>query len=239
MKKVLIVLFLFLSLYTIFPNSFCNDIWNYENYLSNFMIVTYDDTVIAGNKGILKLEICSNTNIVVHGEFKGHFTWGDWIYSSSKLQLESGCSTIDLEVEIPWKAAIEPTSEFYFYVYVTLPTDKWNPEVWGLAQTVNVENGNRVSHKELLAYLNHIKWLIDTSDLNDGVKKSIISKLDTVSIQINKASSNNKNNFESLIGKLNAVLNELDSANKASSYPDSDIWKNQIKHILKRIQLLA
>ena len=35
-----------------------------------------------------------------------------------------------------------------------------------------------VSHDELVAYMSHLKWLVDTSDLSGGIKQSLLSKLE-------------------------------------------------------------
>jgi len=107
-----------------------------------------------------------NTNVVLHLEFKGQFSWGQWVFYSKDIPIPAGSSTVSDEVNAPYKTLIEPASEFYYYVYATFPGDEWNPSAWGLAQPVTVLPPVDVTYDELVSCMSHLKWLVDTSSLS-------------------------------------------------------------------------
>jgi len=160
--------------------------------------------------------------VVLHVEFKGEFPWSHWTYSSCDVQVEEGLSTVSCEVNVPYKTIIEPASSFYYYVYVTLPGDPWGSSAWGLAQTVTLEPPLEVSHEELVACMSQLKLQVDTSSLSDGVRNSLLSKLEEAGDKIDSAyESGEMNKLLGAIGSLNVFINELQSNNEAASHPDS------------------
>ena len=114
--------------------------WSYENYLYSFKILAYDDPITPGQACEISLEIGSNTDVEVHIELKGKFTWGDWTFSEVVHPIQVGTSTITQSLEVPEEIIYEETAGYYYYAYVTLPTGSWNSQVWGLAQNVDISN---------------------------------------------------------------------------------------------------
>jgi hypothetical protein len=241
MKAYTTLVIIFLSVINLtFPISQTNNVeWDYTNYLYSIEIIEYDEYNTAGQSGIIKVVVGANTEVVLHVEFKGSFDWGHWIFHSRTILLESGLTETETAVDIPYKALIEPTSEFYYYVYVTLLGDEWNPEAWGLAESVYISAPEEVYHVEFVVYMNHLCWLVDSSDLSGGVKQSLFSKLEAAGSKIDMAYiSGNLNKLHGAVGSLNSFINELNEDGGASMYPDSTIWLRQAELIIERIQLV-
>ena len=95
--------------------------WSYGNYLYDLVILSFDNPVEAGRTGSITIQLGANTVVTAHVEFKGHYSWGEWIYYSEEIQLGPGETEFTEAVEIPFKTIVEPTCEFYYYVYVTFP----------------------------------------------------------------------------------------------------------------------
>jgi len=112
--------------------------WNYDNYLHSLRIMSYDDPVTTGGKGLISVEIGANTDVVAHIEFKGCFPWGDWSYYSLEVPVDAGKQVLTKSVDVPIKTLHEPANYFYYYVYVTLPYDSWSPNAWGLLKETKV-----------------------------------------------------------------------------------------------------
>jgi len=233
-------LLLILSFLFIVPSSTANmSEWDYNNYLYSLDITSYDDPVIAGQPNQITVEVSANTDVVLHVEFKGAFPWGHWTFSSCEVQVEEGLSTVACEVGVSYKTIVEPASSFYYYVYVTLPGDSWGSSVWGLTQTVALDSPSEVSHGELVACMSQLKWLVETFSLSDGVRNSLLSKLEEAGDKINSAyESGEMNKLLGAIGSLNAFINELQSNNEAASYPDSENWEEQAEFIIERIETI-
>jgi len=213
--------------------------WDYCNYLYSLDITSCDDPVIAGQSNQVTVEIGANTNVVLHIALKGEFPWGYWTFSSCEVQVEEGLNTFTCHVNVPYKTIIEPATSFYYYVYVTLPGDPWDSSTWGLAQTVTVEPPSEVSHEELAACMGQLKWSAYTSDLSDGIKQSLLSKLEEAGDKIDSAyESGEMNKLLGALGSLEAFINELQSNNESSSYSDSETWKKQAEYIVDRIEIL-
>ena len=86
--------------------------------------------------------------------------------------------------------------------------------------------------------MSYLKWLVDTSDLDGGVKKSLLSKLEAAGCKIEKAyASGNLNKLHGAVGSLNSFINELNEGGEASTYPDSALWMGQAEFIVERIEL--
>jgi len=241
MKAYTALVLLFLSAISLaVPISQASNIeWDYTNYLYSLEITEFDESITAGQSGSIKVVVGANTKVVIHVEFKGSFDWGHWVYHSRAILLESGFTETVTTVDVPYKALIEPTSEFYYYVYVTLPGDEWSPQAWGLAESATVSPPGEVCHVELVAYMNHLKWLVDISDLSGGVKQSLFSKLEAAGFKIDMAyASGNLNKLHGAVGSLNSFINELNEDGEASTYPDSAIWMGQAEFIVERIELV-
>lgn len=171
-------------------------------------------------------------------ELKGHFSWGEWTFSSVVINVERGIETVTGEVDIPHKTLIEPASYFYYYVYVTLHGDSWSSQAWGLVQTVTIVPPSKVSHKMLVDLMSHLKWIVRHSPLSKGIKNSLFSKLEAAGWKMDSAfSSGIMKRLNGAIGSLKAFINELDSSNEASSYSQSELWEEQAEFIIERIEL--
>jgi hypothetical protein len=241
MKTYTAIVFLFLSAINLaVPISQANNVeWGYTNYLYSLEITEYDESITVGQSGSIKVLVGANTEMVLHVEFKGSFDWGHWVFDSRTIPLESGLNEVEATIYVPYKALIEPVSEFYYYVYVTLPGDEWNSQAWGQTEEVSVYPPEEVSHDELVAYMSHLKWLVDTSDLSGGVKQSLLSKLEAAGYKIDTAhASGNLNQLHGAVGSLNSFINELNEDVEALTYPDSTIWKRQAEFIVERIELV-
>jgi hypothetical protein len=241
MKAYTAIVFLFLSAINLaVPISQANDVeWDYTNYLYSLEIMEYDEYITAGQSGSINVIVGANTAVVLHVEFKGSFDLGHWVYHSKISLLESVFTETVTTVDVPYKALIEPASEFYYNVYVTLPGDEWSPQAWGLAESTLVSPPEEVCHVELVAYMNHLKWLVDTSELSGGVKQSLFSKLEAAGSKIDMAyTSGNLNKLHGTVGSLNSFINELNEDGEASTYPDSAFWMGQAEYIVERIELV-
>jgi len=141
--------------------------------------------------------------VVLHLEFKGQFSWGQWVFYSKDIPIPAGSSTVSDEVNAPYKSLIEPASEFYYYVYVTLPGDEWTPSAWELTQSVTVVPPVDVTRDELVSCMSHLKWLVDTSSLSDGIKQSLFTKLEAAGIKIENAyDTGNLDKLPGAVGSL-------------------------------------
>jgi len=117
-----------------------NGDWSYDNYLNSFQVLAYDDPIIPGQACEITMEIESNTDVEIHVELKGIFTWGDWTFSKVVQSIQEGAITITQSLEVPEEFISEEITGCYYYVYVTLPQDSWNSQVWGLTQKVDIFN---------------------------------------------------------------------------------------------------
>jgi hypothetical protein len=233
-------LFLILSLVFMVPSSIANLYeWDYSNYLYSLKIVSYDCPVIAGQLNRITVEIGANTAVVLHVEFKGAFSWGHWTFGSYEVQVDEGLNTVVCEMNIPHKVSVESSSSFYFYAYVTMPGDTWSSTSWGLVQTVALKPPSEVSYEELMVCLSQLKWLIDKSSLTDGIRNSLILKLEVAGDKIDSSyQSGDNNGLLGATGSLNALINELQSNNEAASHYNSETWKEKTGYIIQRIKNL-
>ena len=158
--------------------------WSYGNYLYDFVILALDDPMEAGQTGSINVKVCAKTEVTVHVEFKGHYHWGEWIYDSKEIQLDPGESEFTTELEIPFKTIVEPTCDFYYYVYVTLPEEEWSSHCWGLAPDVNVTLPSEVSLNDLHEMMSHISWMIKSSELSDIVKSLLVSRIERLAMRL-------------------------------------------------------
>lgn len=214
--------------------------WDYSNYLYSLDVTSYDDPVKAGQPNQIMVEVGANSDVVLHVEFKGAFSWGHWTFSSCEVQVEEGLSMVACEINVPYKMIIEPVSSFYYYVYVTLPGDLWSSSAWGLVQTVELEPLSEVSHGELVACMSQLKWLVEISSLSAGTRNSLFSKLEEAGDKIDSAyESGDMNKLLGAIGSLNAFINELQSNNEVASHSDSEIWKDQAEYIIDRMKTIG
>lgn len=238
--KVIEVSFILLILgfVLIVPGSTATDCeWSHYNYLYSLKIISYDDPVTAGQSGSITVEVGADTDVVLYTEFKGEFDWGHWTFSSEETPLGPGPEKVTSKVYVPHKTMIEPSSNFYFYVYVTLPEEVWDPSVWGLTQMVAISPPQEVCHEELVVFMSHLKWLVHTSKLSDGIKNSLFSKLEAAGNEIDSAySSGNMNKLNGAIGSMNSFINEVDSDSEAATYPDSGLWQQQAGYIIERME---
>jgi len=209
---------------------------DYSSYLHSLEIESYDDPVTAGQQNRITVKVGANTDLVLHVEFKGEFSWGHWIFESTETLLEPGPSTVTANIEIPYKTLIEPASDFYYYVYVTLPGDEWSSDAWSLRQSVDVAPPSEIGQEGLEALFSHLKWSVHSSLLPKGIKTSLMSKLeDAWNLIYSAFESGVMDKLNGAIGCMNAFLNELDSE-KLESYPDSDLWEEQGEVIIEFLE---
>lgn len=232
------ILLLILGFISIIPGSIATEEeWDYDDYLYSLDIVSYDEPITAGQTGSIKVKVGANTDVVIHVEFKGEFSWGHWPFYSAEIPVSSGVSTVSAEVNVPFKCLIEPVSGFVYYVYVTLPGDEWSQSAWGLAQSITVTPPEEVTYDELVVCMSHLKWLVDTSSLSDGVKNNLFSKLESAGLQIDRAYGTGRmGRLHGAVGSLGSFINGMVSDNEAAAYPDSGFWKDQASYIIERIE---
>jgi hypothetical protein len=99
----------------------------------------------------------TNTDVVLHDEFKGSFDWGNWVFYSRTIPLESGLNEVEATIYVPYQALDETISDFC-YVYVTLPGDEWGSQAWDLTEEIGVYPLEEFSHDELVAYTSARAW---------------------------------------------------------------------------------
>ena len=212
--------------------------WNYVNYLYSLEIISYEDPATAGNTASITVEIDANTDVVLHIELKGNFDWGSWTFSSTEIPIESGVTRVTGDLDVPYKTLIEAESYFYYYVYITLPGDGWTASAWGLTETVNVNPPSEVIYDEVVGYMSHLKWLVDTSSLSDGVRQNLFEKLELAGLKIEAAYvSGNFNLLNVAKDALREFGQMLESDGEVSEYPDSELWGAQACYIVQRIDV--
>jgi hypothetical protein len=211
--------------------------WSHDDYLYLLEISSFDESVDAGEMGALTVEVGANTPVVVHIEFKGRFSWGDWVFHSSEVQVGAGESTVASELYVPYKVMIEPASYFYYYVYVTFPLSHWSSDVWGVTQNVSVMAPDDVSHEELVACMSHLAWLVESSSLPPRERGRLLSRLDSAGEMIDSAFKigGNLNKLHGALGQLQAFIDKLTDDDDLSAYLDAEIWIEQASFIIERI----
>lgn len=211
--------------------------WSHDDYLYLLEISSFDESIVAGEMGTLTVEVGANTPVVVHIELKGRFSWGDWVFHSSEVQVGAGESTVASEVYVPYKTLIEPASYFYYYVYVTFPLSPWSSEAWEAIQNVSVMAPEDVSHEELVAYMSHLKWLVDTSSLPLRERGRLLSRLDSAGEMIDSAFEigGNLNKLHGAVGQLRAFICKLTDDDDLSAYLDAGLWIEQASFIVERL----
>jgi len=152
--------------------------WNCDNYLYDLSIVEYEDLAEVGRMNSISVQVKANTKVMAHIEFKGHYSWGEWIYDSKEIPLDAGVSTFTTEVEVPFKTIVEPACVFYYYVYVTLPGESWTPDCWGLRADSSLAVPAEISLEDLRSMTGHLAWMVETSSLQDDVKRVLLSKVE-------------------------------------------------------------
>ena len=211
--------------------------WSHDDYLYLLEITSFDESVVAGEIGLLTVEVGANTPVVVHIELKGRFSWGDWVFHTSEVQVDAGESTVAGEVYVPYKVLIEPASYFYYYVYVTFPLSQWNSDVWGATQNVSVRSPDDVSYEELVAYMSHLKWLVEMSSLPPRERGRLLSRLDSAGEMIDSAFEigGNLNKLQGAVGQLQAFIGKLND-DGLSAYLDAWLWIEQASFIVERLR---
>jgi len=68
----------------------------YGNYMQSLAITSSQTPVVAGGTGTVKADVRANTNVDVHFEFKGHFGWGDYPYTSVVVPLTGVDPTVTI-----------------------------------------------------------------------------------------------------------------------------------------------
>ena len=212
--------------------------WSYYDYLYLMEISSYDESIVTGEVGALTIEVGANTPVVVHIELKGRFSWGDWLFYSSEIQIGVGEGTVVGEVYVPYKVLIEPASYFYYYVYVTFPSSPWSTDVWGTTQNVTVTAPMDASHEELVAYVSHLKWLVETSSIPHRKMGRLMSRLDSAGDMIDSAFQigGNLNKLHGAVGQLQAFIGKIVDGDDLSAYNEAVKWVEQASFIIERIQ---
>ena len=158
-------------------------IWGYHNYLYD-LDASCPTVIIAGNTIPVEIDIASNAGAVVHVELKGEYDWGDWIYDSETMNVQSGISNITATLDVPVKLLVEPTCDFYVYVYVTFPGEIWGIDVWGIRCDTRLNAPETLSQGEVTEIFSHMKYLVSTSnDLPPGIQKNLLSALDDIALE--------------------------------------------------------
>jgi len=158
-------------------------IWGYNNYLYD-LDASCPTTMIAGSTIPVEIDVASNTGAVVHVELKGAYSWGDWVYDSETLNVPSGISNMTATLDVPVKLLVEPTCDFYVYVYVTLPGDLWGINVWGIRCDTKLNAPETLSQSEVTEIFSHMKYLVSTSEeLPPGIKKNLQSALEDIALE--------------------------------------------------------
>jgi len=237
--RVILVPILILITASFIQGTKANEVeWNYGNYLYSLEIISLEDPATAGHTASLTVEIGANTDVVLHIELKGNFDWGSWTFSSTEIPIESGVTRVTGDLDVPYKTLIEAESYFYYYVYVTLPGDGWTASAWGLMETVTVDPPSEVIYDEFVSCMSHLKWLVDTSSLSDGVRRNLFEKLELAGLKIESAYvSGNLNKLNGAKGALRAFIQKLESDSEASEYPDSRLWGAQACYLIQRIDV--
>ena len=158
--------------------------WSYGNYLSDFVILSFDNSVEAGRTGSINGKVYANTKVIVHVEFKGHYSWGEWIYDSEEIQLDPGETVFTAELEIPFKTIVEPTCDFYYYVYVTLPEEEWSSHYWGLAPDADIILPIDITLDDLHEMTSHLAWIVESSDFNEFVKSLLVKRIEGLAARL-------------------------------------------------------
>lgn len=211
--------------------------WSHSDYLYLLEITSFDEPVVAGEMEALTVEVGANTPVVIHIELKGRFSWGDWVFHSSEVQLGAGESTVAGEVYVPYKTLIEPASHFYYYVYATFPLNPWSSDVWGVTQNVSMMAPEDVSHEELMACMSHLAWLVETSSLPPRERGRLLSRLDSAGDMIDSAFEvgGNLNKLHGAVGQLQAFIGKLTDDDDLSAYLDAGVWVEQASFIVERL----
>lgn len=201
-------------------------------------ISSFDEPVVAGEMGELTVEVGANTPVVIHIEFKGRFSWGDWVFHSSEAQVGAGESTVVGEVYMPYKVLIEPASSFYYYVYVTFPGSLWSSDVLGVTQNVSVVAPEDVSHEELVACVSHLAWLVESFSLSLRERGRLLSRLDCAGDMIDSAFEvgGNLNKLHGAVGQLRAFIGMITDDDDLSAYLDAGVWVEQASFIVERLR---
>ena len=183
MKKALILTIALLALTLgIVPIIEADNVkWSYGNYLYDLVVHPFDDPVEVGRMGSITIQVGANTEVIAHVEFKGHYSWGEWVYYSEEIQLSPGETEFTAEMEIPFKTLVEPTCDFYYYVYVTFPDDQWVSHCWGLALDVEIALPSDISLDDLHEMMGHLAWMVESSDLPAMAKRFIVSRIESLS----------------------------------------------------------
>ena len=237
-KPAITLLLLLSGIVLLAPTASSEDsTWSHSDYLYLMEISSFDESVVAGEMGALTVEVGANTPVVVHIEFKGRFSWGDWVFHSSEVQVGAGESIVVGEVYVPYKVLIEPASYFYYYVYVTFPLNHWSSSVWGVTQNVSVMAPEDVSHEELVACMSHLTWLVETSSLPPRERGRLLSRLDSAGAMIDSAFEvgGNLNKLHGAVGQLQAFIDKLTDDDDLSAYLDAEIWIEQASFIAERL----
>jgi hypothetical protein len=200
-------------------------------------ITSFDESVVAGEIGLLTVEVGANTPVVVHIKLKGRFSWGDWVFHTSEVQVDAGESTVAGEVYVPYKVLIEPASYFYYCVCVTFPLSQWNSDVWGTTQNVSVRSPDDVSYEELVTYMSHLKWLVEMSSLPPRERGRLLSRLGSAGEMIDSAFEigENLNKLQGAVGQLQAFIGKLND-DGLSAYLDTRLWIEQASFIVERLR---
>jgi len=158
-------------------------IWGYNNYLYD-LYASCLTTMIAGSSVPVDIDVASNTGAVVHVELKGAYSWGDWIYDSEILNVPSGISNLTVALDVPVKLLVEPTCDFYVYVYATLPGDLWGFDVWSIRCDSKLNAPETLSQSEMTEIFSHMKYLVSTSQkLPPGIQKNLLSSLEDIALE--------------------------------------------------------
>lgn len=153
--------------------------WDYSNYLYDLRIECFENPVQAGRTGFITASVGANTAVTAHVELKGSYSWGEWTYDLKEIQLSPGESEFIVELCVPSKLVVEPICLFYYYVYITLPGEQWDPECWGLTTELDIIlPAADISLEGIDLMMSHLVWKVESSKLSEIIKKVLIKKIE-------------------------------------------------------------
>ena len=184
--------------------------WDYNSYLYLFDILEYDEPLTAGRTNHISIQVGANTQVTVHVEFKGSFSWGEWTFYSQEIPMEAGLTTLGVDMEMPIKTIVEPTCTYYYYTYITLPGDGWAPYVWGLTRYISVAPPSDILIEDVRLMLSHIAWMVVTSEIPTPISTVLLSKLDSLRWELEyRFSVGDVEEIQRAINRLITVKNRL------------------------------
>jgi len=203
--------------------------------------ILYPEAVTVGQPVTVTIDLSTDDPIDLHVCFKGEFSldagnyWsGHWTYQEQVLALQAGDHE-DLAFTIPYSLYVEALAgtdggsyrflaqNYYFYVFSTTPGGSWGTgsenkgplylpgEAALSTETVIYPAVDDQALLNAAVSMMLYKVLSPSSDLDEGLRQSLVAKLYGASVMINKAYASGKlNQLNGAQGKLSAFINQLE-----------------------------